>query len=302
MTHRNCARILLVTVALTVAACGGGGGGSSGFVGSTPPPPPPPTAPIPPEHIGLVSSAPFAVQAASDQSLVDVQFSYNASNNSYQISLPGFQPGSLANIGYNGSAGQIATSTTSQVTEGSSNTLQPVFVFLPVPGSSFSPYTYTSFGSWDQATGVGNASGNFAYGIPTAVGDVPVTGSASYTAEIRASSDLVSDYMVGGSASLQFNFAAGTLSGSMHPEIVDGFNGVFVDFGQFDFTQTVYSTGSTTFSGKFIVPGLPGADSSFNGNFTGPNAAELMARFVTDARLNGHEGTLSGVWVGKKNP
>jgi len=87
----------------------------------------------------------------------------------------------------------------------------------------------------------------------------------------------------------------------MHPQIVDGFNGVFADFGQYDFTQTVYSTGSQTFSGAFVVPGLPGADSSFNGRFTGPAAAELMAIFQAPYVLSGHQGNLSGIWIGRKD-
>jgi len=234
------------------------------------------------------------VQAVSNQAAADVQFSYDSATNTYQISLPGFQPGNLVNTGYNGSAGQVATSSISQVAVGSSTTIQPVSVTLPVPGSSFSPYTYTSFGGW-------GADDIFAYGIPTAQGDVPVTGSASYSAEIQAISTLVPDFGVGGSVNLLFDFAGGKLSGSMHPEIVDGFDGIFVDFGQFAFTQTVYATGSTTFSGSFIVPGLPGANSWFNGNFTGPQAAELMARFQTPVLLNGQQGSLSGVWVGRKN-
>lgn len=87
----------------------------------------------------------------------------------------------------------------------------------------------------------------------------------------------------------------------MNPKIVDSFDGIFIDFGQFDFKQTVYSAGSATFSGKFVVPGLPNADSSFNGNFTGPDAAELMARFITPVQRGDVQQTISGVWIGKKD-
>lgn len=310
-------------IALSLTACGGGGGGS--HVNSTPPPPasptpsptptPTPSASIPPPHLGLVSSQPFAalgvgVTYPPDSSIPaaqNVQFSYDAATNSYQINLPGFQVGTLANTGYSGGAGQVATSSTSQVTAGTSNILQPVFVTLPLAGSWVSPYTYTSFGWWSGQPGSGLSSqGIFAYGIPTASGDVPVTGSASYNAKIwgnvtNGGNNVPYDLALGGSVNLLFNFAGGTLTGSMHPEIVDGFNGVFVDFGQYNFTQTVYSTGSTSFSGKFIVPSLPGAESFFNGNFTGPNAAELIARFQAPYSLSGQQGTLWGVWIGKKN-
>lgn len=315
--------LLIATSALSLAACGGG----SEHVASIPAPPvtPTPSSPIPPADIGLVSSAPFAVLGMGDTystdaagshttllsgpSAQDVQFSYDPSENVYFISLPGFQQGFLDNISYNGTAGQVATGSVSQVAELAFGFLQPVFVTLPVPGSDSSPYTYTSFGSWDGQTDT-SASGDilrsegiFAYGIPTAAGDVPTIGSASYTAEIIGTlgPGTYPPNGVGGDVNLLFNFAGGTLTGSMHPEIVDSFDGIFVDFGQFDFTQTVYSTGSTSFSGKLIVPGLPNADSSFNGIFTGPQAAELMAQFQTPFLLNGDQGTISGVWVGKKN-
>jgi hypothetical protein len=229
---------------------------------------------------------------------VDVQFSYNASTNTYQISLPGFQPGNLIDIGYNGTNGQVATGSFSWVSAGSTTTRQAVNVTLPVPGSSFSPYTYTSIGFWD---GQPTSHGMFAYGIPTAPNDVPIIGSATYSAQITGGTTLVPYYTVEGPVSLQFNLGAGTLTGFMDPEVNNNFDGVFADFGRFDFTQTVYSTGSTTFSGKFIAPGLPGANSSFNGSFNGPGAAELMARFQTQALYNGEQGTIWGIWAGKKN-
>jgi hypothetical protein len=113
-----------------------------------------------------------------------VQFSYDLAHNDYLITLPGFQQGKFGSPAYNGSAGQVATESTSQVLELSSG--NPLaFVTLPVPGSSFSPYTYTSFGAWSGQTGttstgqIVRSEGIFAYGIPTAPGDVPISGSAS---------------------------------------------------------------------------------------------------------------------------
>lgn len=313
--------------ALALSACGGGGGGPQvaaiPTAPATPTPTPAPAPPIPPPHLGLISAQPFAVVGIGDSyttdsagdreaplsapTVQDVQFSYNSSSNSYQISLPGFQSGTLANTAYNGSSGQPATSSFSWVTAGSSSDLQQVHVSLPVPGSSFSPYTYTSFGSWDGKTGVASdgrlnwQEGDFAYGIPTGAGDVPLTGTASYLADVHGSIGANYWIPVTGTASLSFDFAGGSLSGSMHAGIFDHFDGIEMDFGQYAFTQTVYSTGSTTFSGKFVIPNLPNADSAFAGMFTGPGAAELMARFQAPFLLNGQQGTMSGVWVGKKN-
>lgn len=101
---------------------------------------------------------------------------------------------------------------------------------------------------------------------------------------------------------MSFDFSAGTLAGTMHPGLSDGFGGI-ADYGKYDFTQTVYSRGATNFSGAFIVPGIPDGTSHsfFEGAFTGPGAAELLARFQAPFLYNGQTGTMSGVWVGKKN-
>jgi hypothetical protein len=317
--------LLVGATAVALCACGGGGGGveSTPFV---PPPPPPPgetgSSVLPPEHLGLVSSEPFAILGVGDQytsdsqssrtvlsgpAARDMQFRYDAATNTYQIAVPDYAPGTLANTQYNGAAGEVATSSISQVTDGTSSTLQPVHVFLPVPKAG-DTYTYTSLGYWygDAGTGPnGDAAfseGIFAYGIPTAASSMPITGSASYAASIFAMDSAIGlAFPVLGDAQLSFDFGAGTLSGSMHPQIADDFDGIFVDYGVYNFKDTIYSTGSTTFSGKFDVPNLPSADSSFDGQFTGPSAAELMARFFTPFHLSdGREGTLSGVWIGKK--
>lgn len=314
---------------LALSACGGDGMG----IASTPPPPvtptppttptpPPATPPTAPAHLGLVSGSPFAVLSVGETYETDgkgnvttvtappapqnVQFSYDAVSNSYQISLPGFQPGKLVTMGYNGSSGQPATSSSNQVTAGPTSTLQPAYVQLFVPGTSFSPYTYTSLGSWSGQTwtttsvNTQNTEGIFAYGIPTQVGDVPVTGTATYAANIFGSIGGGWTGELSGTASLSFDFGAGKLSGSMHAGVFDTFDGIVMDFGTYPFKQTVYSTGSTTFSGKFDIQNLPNADSFFDGSFNGPGASELMARFAAPYLFNGQQGTMWGVWIGKK--
>lgn len=233
----------------------------------------------------------------SGPTTTDVQFSYDASTNTYQFGLPDGAGGTLTGTEYNGASGQPATSSTSAA--------GAVQVGLLVPGTAASPYTYTSLGGWIEHVGdVGGADvytfGSFVYGMPTPPGGTPITGSASYAAEIAGSIGNDDDIQLAGTASLQFDFGAGSLTGFMHPRAVS-FGTPDMDFGQYDFTQTIYSVGSTTFSGKFLVPGLPGADSSFEGNFTGPNANELMARFQAPYLLDGQQGTMAGVWIGKKN-
>jgi hypothetical protein len=104
---------------------------------------------------------------------------------------------------------------------------------------------------------------------------------------------------VWGTVFLSFDFGAATLAGEMRPEFAPVWDGV--SLGTYTFRDTVYSSGSTSFSGAFNVPGSDGP-SSFSGSFTGPSAAELMATwqapFVNP--LNNTQGTMAGVWIAKK--
>ncbi|HXG80372.1 MAG TPA: hypothetical protein VNJ05_01070, partial [Sphingomicrobium sp.] len=128
--------------------------------------------------------------------------------------------------------------------------------------------------------------------------NVPTTGIASYAAQIIGGTG----YSVGGDVRLTFDFGSGSLTGYMHPVMTDAW--FQYDLGQYDFTQTVYGAGSTTFSGKFTVPGGGStADSGFNGRFTGPQAAELMAAWYAPFRdpYTLEWTRMSGVWIGKKD-
>jgi hypothetical protein len=191
------------------------------------------------------------------------------------------------------------------VTDGvASATHQRLDVYLNAPdrGGATIALTYTGYGLWfgvasETATGRNFNNGVFAYGVPTAPGDVPLSGAASYTAYVTGQAENV---LIGGDAHLRFDFASGTLAGEMRPTLLDDWGPT--PLGQYDFVQTVYSTGSTTFSGKFAVPGST-ADSFFEGQFTGPQAAELMARWQAPFAdpYSGSWGTMSGVFVGKKD-
>lgn len=318
MTYGNIRGILLAGAAFALTACGGGGE----RVSSLPPPPtgtpsptptpPPVQPPIPPGPIGLTSSAPFktfSAHADGTGGLVadanGVQFQYSAADNSYTITLPGYQQGRLVTTGGSGSFQSGAsewlhlTGTTNSVTVGSTSATQPVIVSLYWPASS--SFTYTNFARWFDANSASiTGDGVFAYGIPTAAGDVPLTGTATYSGEIRG---ITSDaFDVWGGVSLAFNFGAGTLSGSMSPEIAPVWDAI--SLGTYTFRDTVYSTGSTSFSGAFQLPGSLTGPSSFQGSFTGPSAAELMASWQAPYQIPGNSkpGTMAGVWIAKKGP
>lgn len=70
--------------------------------------------------------------------------------------------------------------------------------------------------------------------------------------------------------------------------------------GTYTFVETVYSTGSTSFSGKFAIDGEV-VPSWFDGIFNGPQAAEIMARWQAPFKLDETTGTMSGIWVGAKD-
>jgi hypothetical protein len=120
--------------------------------------------------------------------------------------------------------------------------------------------------------------GYFAFGVPTASGDVPVTGSASYQASVLGGTP---DYAfsIAGSASLQFNFGAGTLAGQLNPILIET-GSVYSETAlpTYSFVNTVFGVGNTSFSGGLQTSGTSELG-SFNGMFMGPAAIELMARW-----------------------
>lgn len=334
--------IVIATTIGTLAACGG-----TGEVNSTPPPPPeappppppPPPPPTPPADptgpVGLVSPEPFAVLAVSNSyaktaggnfkitgpDRATVTLRYRESDGKYVIGLPGFREGELVTTDYSGAYNDSSdwvsiTGTNNDLRDGSSGR-QDAQVFLRWAQERYNrdwDYSYTSWGSWGDDLDVnGTASsgenGYFVYGIPTAASNVPTTGTATYDAMVLGMTDgayrggWITDYITG-TARLRFDFGEGKLSGEMRPEICpwDCYK-----MGVYTFVNTVYSSGSTSFSGQFSVDGR-NVDSWFEGNFTGPKAEELMARWrapvgpVDDilAQTAGGE-MMGGVWIGKKN-
>ena len=307
--HLRC--LLVGAAAIALGACGGGGGGiaSTPFV-PAPDPVPTPTSgppPIPAGPLGLVSDQPFATYSAYNDgagTLLSgeggVQFSYSPQDNTYTVKLPGYDEGRVVPLNGNGSydeSGWIHLSSTwDGVTLGNSDQLQPVNLTLDWPQSS--DFTYTSFGRWVGGQS-SQAMGYFVYGIPTAPGGVPVTGSANYGGEIRGLTDGGLD--VWGSITFAFDFGAGALSGEMRPQYSpDGWDSY--SLGTYTFRDTVYSNGSTTFSGAFNRAGLDGT-SSFTGRFNGPNGSEVMGSWnapFSDPAFN-ISGNMAGVFAAKKS-
>lgn len=338
MLTKSPVRILVLACAIgTLAACGGGGVSSTPAPIAVPPPPPPPPPPGPPPDpegpIGLVSAEPFAVlgvvndyapDAAGNIRVeahepADISLEYRVSDRTYIITLPDYRPGLMSTNGYIGSfrdgrAWLDVSATYNALLDGQSGR-QDAVIILSWPEGPLSrdgTLTYTGWGRWDDDPTInGRATagnfGYFAYGIPTAQTDVPTTGTATYRAEVIGNTDnnLAPDGIyvddVTGSALLQFDFGAGTLAGEMNAEVCpwDCYS-----VGTYNFIQTLYSTGSQTFSGQFARDGnvLP---SWFEGSFNGPQAAELMARFRAPYTYTYNDGTnysgiMGGIWIGRQ--
>ena len=312
-------RLLVAAAACAVAACGGGGGGGGGGgVGFIPPPPPAtktcpdgsviPVAqacpqPPPPELVAIFPSVTtdtdFAVlgleasamnTAASALTKNGFSVRYDAGTEQYLIELPSIDEFPLQNSGENASFWSDGTSTGPDSDTG-------VNIFKPRSTNPEIQLAYTSFGT--SSGYYATEFSFFAFGIPTPASGVPVTGSASYNALIVGQT-LDSGGVIDGDATLQFNFGAGTLSGHLDP-VLHYNGGLTTDLGSYDFVNTVFGVGSASFSGELSHSGTSTLG-AFDGQFTGPEAQELMGRWTAPYLnpTNQQWKEMFGIMVGKK--
>lgn len=278
-------RTLLIGPGLfALASCGGGGSGVASIPSPpalTPPPAPAPAPPPPPPV--LSSSPPVTVGQSTEFQTAGsaIRIRFDSSANRYEIMLPGHDWGSL--IPKTPQIYNILDSGGADLAEAS------------FTGSG--KYAYTGFAS----VVTGTTAESFAYGIATAPADMPITGSASYTADLAGDGG---GFYIGGSARFDFDFAKGTLGGFMQLIGNDPAGwGPYELGGQRRFVNTIYASGSPTFSGGISYNGV--VDGSFSGLFTGPVGEELMGKWQVPFEDIYRPGTIvtgSGVFVGKKTP
>lgn len=255
--------------AIALSACGGGGES----VQSTP------FVPAPQGPTGALAKPPAGVTTTTDFTTTnpDVSIRWNAQLNAYEVQIPGYPAGRVtqSSFGPAGASGEVVAA--------DGTTLYSV--------SARTPYTYT--GIMDLGL---EPIHYVAYGVPTPAGAVPTVGSATFDAEIDGHAG---GWPVYGSAEFNFDFAAGTLAGFMDPHTNGPMESPYLP--RYTFTETVFSPGSTTFSGKFDQGG------TFSGLFTGPAAQELMARFSApfvdwDTSENPVvPGVMEGVMIGRRH-
>ena len=172
-------------------------------------------------------------------------------------------------------------------------------------------YKYSEVASWSSKSL--NRFGAFAFGVPTPGGAIPVSGSATYSGSVMGESDvytfdlLATAYFrdpVQGTVNLDFDFAKGSLAGVMSLSLA-GF-GPVTPLGTFDFKDTVFSVGSTTYSGTFDT----NADGQnfFLGQFTGPHAEETIGAWALPFVLDVSNQSITadhkthqafGAWIAK---
>lgn len=240
------------------------------------------------EHSGSTDGH-VATTMAKDVDAVRIE--YSASQSSYLVSLPATAQARLADSSLIDSAGNVVGTLT----------LEP----------QSDGFTYANIGSWVVVkTPLDIRMGDFAFGTPTESGNVPVTGTSSYSGIVKGqtneayvqSDGTLNPSIIAGTVSMSFDFGAGTFSGHIRPSL-SCWACIWEDaLTPLQFAQTVYSSGSTRYSGKFDTA-LPGAN-SFEGLFAGPNAVETMATFQAPYAepYSGKTYEMTGVWVARQTP
>ena len=291
-----------VALALCLSACGGGG------MASTPPMPPPPVVPTltaPAIVAAATSGQEFATKGAAYDRPVFVdpadpvaspslaggaqlEVRFNAATSKYEVQLPAGTQWVPLTVAAN-------YSDNSHLYRGPAPDHVGVVDYRP-------DLHYSALLEWFTDT----ESGFSAIGIATSPGGVPITGSATYTGTLRGGSSESHYYpwealwltgTIRGGISLAFNYGSGTLSGSISPTLYLGQDYVLPPL---NFSDTVYASGNTTFSGKF-GSGLPGQN-SFSGLFTGPAAQELIGNFAFPyiSPVDGTTEQAAGAFAGRK--
>ena len=282
----------------------------------TPPPPPPPPAQFP-----LTASAQFDAAAGASvivpngyspyiervgaTGLGGVKISYDKASGAYTVRDPayGFASPSLRRTGTSGIYDVHSRSSRGIVDE--------IRIYNPARAAAGAvPLTYVNFGMWTHREGTPATTRQYAfvYGYPTSESAMPRSGTASYRTMVNGSSIAVGSHPqtreIGGTASFNVDFAAGTVStqlnlayiGSGQPSIPTYSGSGSISANQFG--------GSLTSSDYLFVGG------SFAGAFFGPNAQEMGYSFgimrhnwdpYAGAFVNFYDEAIVGSVVGTRN-
>jgi hypothetical protein len=208
-----------------------------------------------------------------------------------------------------GSVSTTSTFAPADIDAGASNTTYTVYsknsgtetlkLLNPGAGNPLIALTYTSYGQWTRTTAGGGYNGAdavndtfFVYGIKTASGSMPTSGSAVYNTVIDGTFvNSTSVYDLSGTGSITANFGSGTGTISFAATPVGTPSvGAVINFGTINGSGVI---NAATFKGSGSGGGY---SMNLAGYFYGPTANEVGADF----RLSGNGGNGQGVMVGKQ--
>jgi len=277
--------------AIALSGCGGGSGGSGATQApptstSAPPAPPPPTASrFPPAPFGLTVSQHFAPlgwlypAGSAEPQLIQsdqVPIRWSAEAGKYELSLPNVGSGFLEYRfpGENPYAFKLVSP---------SGTPLDVAVILD-DGRFYDP-AFGSVGLFEWITTGPGPSGWAAFGLQSTPADLPGHGVVRY---LTFGSSVAGQ---GATNSIQFvfDFDNGTLSGDIGVAWADDWGPHEVT--RYDFAQTDFARGRTTFMATFAVPGAP-TEGFLTGRFMGTGARELAVAWRGPVR-----NPYSGEWI-----
>lgn len=290
--------IAALAMGLPLAGCGGGSGAGGG-VSSTPTPPASYTkiAEMSGDRTFQTAGTQYTVSNAGFTNGSTFAFgggvtvAYSAGTDSYKLTAPDgstvtFTPANVATPPFPNSQQWSKPNGTGQDT-----------LLLIVPTVNGVPLSYTIVGNWGHAdTSTGPTVFRLAVGgAPTLASDMPRTGSATYSAAAGGSAfQSGALYSLNGNTSATFsaNFASSsvttalTLGGTAQP------NGAVTQFGTFNGTGTISSSGPG-FTGT--LSGANGVTGAFSGAFFGPQALEMGYDWFMSGGTFSAVGTTTGV-------
>jgi len=286
-------------LAAALCGCGSGRAGLNQF----PPPPnaalPPPSATPDDASVELLAN-PVTQELAVATSDGPIRIRYDAAQNKYEVAASGGDWSELTDpLEY-----QAAPNRYFNVAGQSGS----AYFSIRAHHRSTDPdrtYRYSNLASWRTSSSLGGEWGNIAaFGAPTPASGIPMSGSASFVGFAAGAADIANDAWgsttttpLEGTVRMNFDFAAGTLSGSLALASACDCS-TLVSTGPLSFSNTAFARGSQTFSGSFAT-GVDGIN-AFQGRFTGPGADELIASWSLPFLFDGARHQARGAWIAKR--
>jgi len=298
---KHVGRVSVLALTILLAGCGGGG---SGGVSSTPNPPAGGSYSTLDQLTGnqtfqsggihwQVSGAGRTGQG-TDAFGSGVVFAYNEASDTFTVTTP---------------TGVVATFDASTYQAGQSTGTRDVFVkgtgasqqtlTLSRPSLSGVVMSYLVIASFFNTPT--SSSWTAVGGVPTQASDVPRSGSATYTADTGANvfvgnTQYTALSTSGSTATFSANFGANSVATSVHLIGPPAAGGVAVDFGTFNGTGTISSSGPG-FTGAFTAT----TGAGFSGAFFGPQGAEAAYTYNFIGTYTGGSMEAFGATWAKKN-